>query len=118
MAGIGVLAVGALGFVLPEALPFPTWGGPAVTDAHAARAAVPAPLPVPEASERFFTRARALYATGRLRDALEQLDRIPVADPLVVEADRLRASIQRELLAVAAAERPVPASDPAPRPPE
>jgi hypothetical protein len=39
-----------------------------------------------------------------LRDALRALDRVPAGDTLRPDADRLRADIQRELLAVAGAE--------------
>jgi hypothetical protein len=49
-------------------------------------------------------RARSLFAGGKLRDALRALDRVPVGDQLRPDAERLRADIQRELLAVAGAE--------------
>ena len=42
-----------------------------------------------------------MYAGGRLRDALKALDRVSLADPFRGEADRLRADIQRDLLAAA-----------------
>jgi tetratricopeptide (TPR) repeat protein len=56
------------------------------------------PLPVVRASETVLTRAEALYAQGRLRDALLALERIDIADPYRQDADRLRAAIQRDLL--------------------
>jgi len=59
------------------------------------------PLPVVRASETVLARARTLHAGGRLRDALRALDRISVADPFRAEADRLRADVQRDLLAAA-----------------
>jgi tetratricopeptide (TPR) repeat protein len=59
------------------------------------------PLPVVRASETALVRARRLYADGRLRDALRMLDRISPGDLTRVEADRLRADIQRDLLAAA-----------------
>ena len=59
------------------------------------------PLPVVRASETVVARARELYAGGRLRDALRLLDRVSMADPLRGEADRLRADVQRDLLAAA-----------------
>jgi hypothetical protein len=46
-------------------------------------------------------RARSLYADGHLRDALRALARIDAADPMRPEADRLRADVQRALLAAA-----------------
>lgn len=66
------------------------------------------PVPVVRAAEITLDRARALYANGRLTDALHALDRIGLADPLRAEADRLRADVQRELLAAAAAETSSP----------
>jgi cytochrome c-type biogenesis protein CcmH/NrfG len=65
------------------------------------------PLPVARSSERVLARARTLYADGHLRDALRALDAIGIADPLRGEAERLRADVQRQLLATAG----VPARD-------
>ncbi len=64
----------------------------------------PAPLPVPAPTEAYLVQARALFGNGKLRDALRFLDRVPFGDALRPDADRLRADIQRELLAVAGAE--------------
>jgi hypothetical protein len=64
----------------------------------------PQPLPVPSPTEAFVAQARSLFASGKLRDALRALDRVPVGDSLRPEAERMRADIQRELLAVAGAE--------------
>ena len=47
-----------------------------------------------------FARARALAAGGHLHDALQALDHVRITDPLRPEADRLRADIQQQLLAV------------------
>ena len=73
----------------------------------------PAPLPIPAPAEAYLAQARAMFASGKLRDALRALDRVPVGDALRADAERLRADIQRELLAVASAE----ASRPRRRPP-
>jgi len=62
------------------------------------------PLPIPSPTEAYVGQARALFAGGKLRDALRSLDRVPVGDALRPDAERLRADIQRELLAVAGAE--------------
>ena len=62
------------------------------------------PLPIPSPTEAYMGQARALFAGGKLRDALRSLDRVPVGDALRPDAERLRADIQRELLAVAGAE--------------
>ena len=62
------------------------------------------PLPVVRAADTMMDRAHRLYAGGHPRDALHELDRIGIADPLRPEADRLRATIQRDLLAAASTE--------------
>jgi hypothetical protein len=59
---------------------------------------------VPSPTEAYVGQARTLFAGGKLRDALRALDRVPVGDALRPDAERLRADIQRELLAVAGAE--------------
>lgn len=63
--------------------------------------ASPNPLPAPAASEAYMTRGQQLFSSGRLRDALIEIDRVPIGDPLRADADRLRAAIQRELLGLA-----------------
>jgi tetratricopeptide (TPR) repeat protein len=61
----------------------------------------PEPLPIVRTSEMLVARARALHAAGNMRDALALLDRISLSDPARPEADRLRAVVQRDLLAAA-----------------
>lgn len=63
-------------------------------------------LPMPSANELYLSRSRSLFRSGRLRDALRELDRVPIGDSQRADADRLRAEIQRALLAVAAESRP------------
>jgi hypothetical protein len=58
----------------------------------------PVPLPVLRSADITLARARALYASGRLPDALRTLGRIEVTDSLSTEASQLRAAVQRELL--------------------
>jgi hypothetical protein len=77
--------------------------------ASALRPIVEDGLPAPRRGETALTRARALLASGRLRDALATLDLVRATDPQKIEADRLRAEIQRQLIAVAAVP-PTPAS--------
>ena len=93
--------------VLTSTLSLVSWftdpGAP--SSAAPERTAVEA-LPVVRPSEVVLTRARALYAGGHLRDALRALDRIDRADPMRPDADRLRADVQRALLAAVA---PAPA---------
>jgi hypothetical protein len=97
--------VGAFVFVLvaPNGLAewFPVQ---ATTGAPVAIVTPPTQLPLPSPTEAYLVQARSLFAGGKLRDALRALERVPVADALKPEAERLRADIQRELLAVAAAE--------------
>jgi tetratricopeptide (TPR) repeat protein len=57
------------------------------------------PLMVPRSSETALERARSLFASGRLYDALRAVDLVRATDPLRPDADRLKEAIQRELLA-------------------
>ena len=109
-----IVIVGAIAFVLvaPNGLAwFPVQ---ATTGAPAALVTPPSPLPLPSPTETYVVRARSLFASGKLRDALRALDRVPVGDVLRPDAERLRADIQRELLAVAGAEASSAASIAAP----
>lgn len=76
----------------------------ALQDAPAAAARAPVAreisLPLPRRGETTLVRARALAARGHLRDALAALDEIRPTDPQKADADRLRADIQRQLLAI------------------
>ena len=57
------------------------------------------PLPVARPGEMAVERARALYGTGRIKQAIGVLQAIDAADPARPAADALRAAWQRELLA-------------------
>jgi tetratricopeptide (TPR) repeat protein len=59
-----------------------------------------AALPVPRRGETALGRARALIASGHLHEALAMLDAVRATDPQKADADRLRADIQRQLLAL------------------
>ncbi len=100
-----IVLVAAITFVLvaPNGLAdwFPTQ---ATTGAPAAIVTPPTPLPLPSPTEAYVAQARSLFASGKLRDALRALDRVPVGDGLRADAERIRADVQRELLAVAGAE--------------
>ena len=81
------------------ALPIASWIaelpiGPPRTDV-----ARPEPLPIVRTSEMIVARARALYDAGKLKDALSVLDRVSSFDPVRPDADRLRALVQRDVLA-------------------
>ena len=85
--------------ILGAARPLASWladvpAGPRVADAPR-----PEPLPIVRPSQVLIARARELHAGGHLRDALRLLDRVGVADPLRPDADRVRADVQRDLLA-------------------
>ena len=65
--------------------------------------------PLPRRGEMILARASVLAGGGHLRDALVLLDAIRPTDPQKPAADRLRAQIQRQLIAVAAGTAPSPA---------
>ena len=78
----------------------------------AARPTTPAaaePVPMVRTADTLLDRARALYIDGHLHDALRLLDRIGISDPVRPDADRLRADIQRALLAASSAGSPAAA---------
>jgi tetratricopeptide (TPR) repeat protein len=64
-------------------------------------------LALPHRGEMTLTRARALNASGHLREALSALESIRATDPQKADADRLRADIQRQLLALTVVPAPV-----------
>ncbi len=114
-----VVIVAAISFVVvtPNGLAdwFPVQ---ATTETPVSASVTPAPLPVPLPTETYLAQGRALFAGGKLRDAMRLLERVPLGDSLRPDADRLRGDIQRELLAVASAEASTPAPaaiPPAPR---
>jgi tetratricopeptide (TPR) repeat protein len=74
-------------------------------------------LPSTGAFEADLARAQRHFAAGRLHEAVAALDRVPIGDPLHVEAERLRERVQRELLRAAEVELAPPPS-PAKRPPD
>ena len=85
--------------ILLAARPIASWLAELPISAPAVEAPRPDPLPVVFSSEVLIARAREMYADRRLRDALRMLERVQPADPLRPEADRLRADVQRDLLA-------------------
>jgi hypothetical protein len=71
----------------------------AVPDGVAPVRGVPEPPIVPRSSETALDRAQALFESGRFYDALRAVDLVRPTDPLRGDADKLKAAIQRELLA-------------------
>jgi len=63
-------------------------------------------LPLPSHGETTFARANALALGGRLSDALAVLETIRPTDPVRPAADRMRADLQRQLLALSAVPPP------------
>jgi tetratricopeptide (TPR) repeat protein len=72
---------------------------PGAADGLAPVRVIEEPLVVPRSAETALDRARALFASGRPYDALRAIDLVRPTDPLRVDADKLKAAIQRELLA-------------------
>jgi tetratricopeptide (TPR) repeat protein len=56
---------------------------------------------LPSRGEMALARARALAASGHLRDALVALDGVRITDAQKEEADRLKSDLQRQLIALA-----------------
>jgi len=75
---------------------------PATLSVPVAASVDDAPLALPVRGETAFARAQSLVATGHLHDALAALDLVRPTDAQKPEADRLRADIQRQLIALAA----------------
>jgi hypothetical protein len=104
-AGIALLTLAAVGAaaVALGGLTVPDLRGWLFTDADGERTPVvqtleTEPLPLPSATEMYLARSRSLFETGRLRDALRELDRVPIGDAARPVAERLRAEIQLALL--------------------
>ena len=96
LAALGLAAAGVA--VYYGAAPALSW----LADVPAAQPVTqvaPEPLPMVRTADTLLDRARELYAGGHFHDALRLLDRIGIADPVRPDADRLRADIQRDLLA-------------------
>ncbi len=100
VAALGATSVAFWGWTLPDVS-----GWLPVRDARQSAPVFALPsaetLPLPSATELSLARSRTLFKTGRLRDALRELDRVPIGDRRREDADRLRAEIQMQLLAAA-----------------
>lgn len=95
IAASAILAVA----IILAAIPVGSWLADLPVNAPAPVTVAPEPLPIARPSDVLLTRARTLYVDGHLRDALRLLDRIEPADPARPDSDRLKAEIQRTLLA-------------------
>ena len=94
-AGVVIMAVALVSIALQER---PGTGPGAAVPAPTLSSS---PVPVLTPDEVTLARARALYARGRLAEALQTLDRIKSTQNGREEADALRVDIQRLLLAAA-----------------
>lgn len=101
-----LLVAGAAAAVYYGAAPALSWLADVPVASEPPAQAAAAPLPTVRTADIVLDRARGLYAGGHLHDALRLLDRIGVGDPLRADSDRLRADIQRDLLAAGGASTP------------
>ncbi len=102
LIGLGLVAGAIVLYAASRDLLKPLVDSPwSLTPPGAAATVAPEALPVPRSGDLLLARARGLYGAGHLQDALGVLDRIAAADPVAADADRLRAEIQRALLAAA-----------------
>lgn len=117
LLGVAIVLVATAAFIVLTSTPI-DWGSLLTLQTPQRAAPVVSPasesaLPVPRRGEELLARARALAAGGHLRDALAALDSIRPTDAQRPDADRLRADIQRQIMALAAPAtaveaRPVP----------
>jgi hypothetical protein len=97
--------------ILLAAQPIASWLGERPIVAPSVESRPDDALPIVRGSEVRLGRARDLYASGRLRDALALLEPIALADPLRAESDRLKGDIQRALLDGTGEKPPRPAGE-------
>jgi hypothetical protein len=93
-----LLSAAIIAVVLLLAQPIASWLGELPVAAPVIRSERVEALPIVRGSEVRIARARQMYSSGRLRDALQLLNAIDIADPLRPEADTLKAVVQRDLL--------------------
>ena len=98
VATIGICLIIASTMFL-AAQPIASWLGEQPVVAPLASPRASDPVPVVRMSEIRLARAKTLYESGRLQEALRALDAIDRGDPLRRDAETLMASIQGALLA-------------------
>jgi hypothetical protein len=104
-----VVAAGWLWLLISSAGVWPIVDDNTATTTPVAPPAVDVVPDLPLRAETALTRARMLAAGGRLHDAMAALDLVRPTDPLKGEADRLRADLQRRLIALTLPDESVPA---------
>jgi hypothetical protein len=108
LLAVAVVVAGSIWLLVPDV---GVW--PMVPDGPTTTAPVVPPVAsvvpdLPLRAETALTRARMLAAGGRLHDAMAALDPIRPTDPQKGEADRLRADLQRRLIALTVPDDSVP----------
>jgi hypothetical protein len=94
------------GAIVLAAQPIASWLGEQPVVAPLASPRVSDPVPVVRMSEIRLARAKTLFESGRLQDALRALEAIDRGDPLRRDAEMLIASIQGALLATVSTSPP------------
>lgn len=116
---LSALALGLIAGVVYVALDWAHFRAVIVAEREASPRAVTGPAPheiappPPRRGELALGRARTLAASGHLHDALRALDAVRPTDPQRPDADRLRADVQRQLIALTP--MPAPVRDREPR---
>jgi hypothetical protein len=107
LAVLVILGAGAAGAVSWAHLDWRAWLPlPIAPSATAGPVSRDMTLPLPRHGETTLARANALALGGRLSDALAVLETIRPTDPVRAAADRMRADLQRQLLALSAVPPP------------
>jgi hypothetical protein len=109
VAGLGGIILGASAILALSGadLRALVWGGPPPTTPQGL---LTTKVPVPTAAEVALMRGEALFARGRLHEALVSLAAVPAGDPLRSRADEIAAAIQKQLLAAGRDDRSDPES--------
>ena len=94
-----VACIAITGAILLGALRTASWLRETPVSVRTGDSATRDSLPIVRDGERRLDRAQALRTSGRLREALPELDVVELGDPLRPHADRVRSEIQRVLLA-------------------
>lgn len=106
-----VALVGAAVYAIVSMAPESSIARPFLTAPAASAASAPIPqdvsLPIPKRGAMALERGRALVVTGHLHEALNALENVRATDPEKAEAERLRALVQRQLLALTPMPPPV-----------
>lgn len=99
LTAVSLVLLGAAAFIASEGDTVSRWMLAPPSESSAVEPAnIADPLPVPDTSRMLLERARALFARGRVREALDVLETIRFNDVAKSESDTLRGELQRALL--------------------